>query len=412
LNKKIKCSAKIISYFQLILLGTNMVGFIKKVRNSEFRIIFKEKLYPKYDPNPLMDSTRVLIANAMKRFKDCETKKNSFQIKTEIQAYKKFWKCYPYDYFLCNLYTKDNPVTRDELINYIPGFFWYYLFLPHHTSYNLKSIINNKIVTEQFFQSLSISQPKTLCKLINGIYYSPQMQRYTFNQVEHEITDNLYEKLFVKPAWGGGSKGIYIFNKNESELYTTRENMVFNENFLAEITKTRDYIVQPGVVQDPGISKIYPRSVNTFRLITENKEGVSRVVCGVLRIGRGLNEVDNASAGGIFLKIDINCGIVGDEAMSYEYEKFVEHPDTHFIFHNYKIPRWDEIRKFATESADKLPFFIHLGWDIALTVNGPIAIEANLNPSIELLQIPYGGLREQFGIESPDYYWKNPGKRG
>lgn len=387
-----------------------MVRLIKKIKNSEYSMKLKEKFYPKYDSNPVY-SPRLLIAKAMQRFQDCDDKKNPNQIKTEIQAYKKFWKCYPHDYFLCDLYRKDNPITTEELINYIPGFFWYYLYLPNHTSYNFSMIINNKILTEQYFQGLNIPQPKTLCRIINGTLYSPQMQRCTFHQVQHELNDNSYEKLFVKPAWGGGSKGINIFHKNESEVYTTRQNRVFDQNFLSEIGKTNDYIIQPGVVQDPGISKIYPGSVNTCRLITENIDGVSRVVCGVLRIGRGQNEVDNASAGGLFLKIDIPSGKVGDQAMSYDAEKFTEHPDTRFVFQNFKISPWEEIRKFATESADKLPFFTHLGWDIALTVNGPIAIETNLNPGIEVLQIPYGGLKEAFRITDPDYYWRNPGKR-
>ena len=48
-------------------------------------------------------------------------------------------------------------------------------------------------------------------------------------------------------------------------------------------------------------------------------------------------------------------------------EKFSKHPDTQFEFRNFTIPRWDEIRNFALESAGKMPFFTHLGWDIALT---------------------------------------------
>jgi len=387
-----------------------MAGLIKKVSDSEIGMKIKEKLYPKYDLNPVTGS-RLVIANAIKRFRDCENKKNRYQIKTEIQAYKKFWTCYPYDYFVCNLYRNDNPVTEDEIINYIPYFFWYYLYLPHYTSYKLSTIIGNKIATEQFFQSLGIHQPKTLFRIINGNLYSPEMGRCTFHQIQQEIIDNSFEKIFVKPAWGGGSKGIYIFHKNESGFYTTHQNITFNENFLSNIGRTSDYIVQPGIVQDQGIARIYPGSVNTCRLITENIDGISRVVCGVLRIGRGKNEVDNASAGGLFLKIDITNGRVGNHAMSYEYEKFSAHPDTHFVFNNFTIPQWDEIRKFSTESADRLPFFSHLGWDIALTVNGPLAIETNLNPGIEVLQIPYGGLREAFGITDPDYFWKNPGKR-
>ena len=217
----------------------------------------KEKLYPNYDLKPVTRS-KLAIADAMKRFRDCDDKKNPHQIKTEIQEYKKFWKCYPYEYFLGDFYRKDSPITQDEIINYIPSFFWYYLFLPYHTDYTFSSIISNKIVTEQFFQGLGIRQPKTLGIIINRTLYSPRMERCTFNQVQHEITDNLCEKIFIKPAWGGGSKGIYVFHKNESGSYTTRQNMIFEENFLGKIGEKNDYIIQAGIVQDQELSGFIP----------------------------------------------------------------------------------------------------------------------------------------------------------
>jgi hypothetical protein len=114
---------------------------------------------------------------------------------------------------------------------------------------------------------------------------------------------------------------------------------------------------------------------------------------------------------GICALVNIYNGKLGDFATSYQNEKFSFHPDTHFEFHDKKITRWDEISKFVIESAEKLPFFTYLGWDIALTKTGPIAIETNLGVGIEALQLVNGGLRKVFGIDDPDYYWKNPGYR-
>ena len=169
--------------------------------------------------------------------------------------------------------------------------------------------------------------------------------------------------------------------------------------------------MQAGVLQDKEISTIFPGSVNTIRIITENLRGESRIVCAMLRMGRGQSGIDNASPGGIFIGIDIENGKVRDHARSKLNEKFSRHPDTGFEFRNFTISRWDEIQRFTIESADKIPLFAHLGWDIALTHEGPIAIETNINMGIESLQIANGGLREKFGITNPDYYWKNPGKR-
>jgi len=387
-----------------------MVKLIKKLKATEFGMKLREKFYPRFDSNPIV-SPQKNLAKSMKRYKACDSKKCQSQIKQEITICKKFWKCFPYHYYMYDLYQEYKQLTKEDLINYIPDFFWYYLYLPHHTSYEFWLLTDNKIITEQFFRSLKILQPDNLCSILNGRIYSPELMLMNYDQVELELERKNAKKIFVKPAESGQGKGIYIFHKSEDGKYISPENLFFTETFLAMIGKHNDHIIQEGITQHPEISAIYPESVNTIRIITENKNGDVQVVCAMMRIGRGKHEIDNASAGGIFLKIEIDNGKVGDFAMSYDGEKFSHHPDTHFIFHNFKIPDWDEILRFANESAGKLPFFTHLAWDISLTEQGPIAIEINLNPGINGLQISNGGLRHVFGIENPDYYWKNPGKR-
>jgi len=367
-----------------------------------------EKFYPgkKNDPEH-----KAMWEEAMIRFKECDNKKNTTQINQEIQLCKKFWKCYPHHYFTYDLYRKENQLTKEELINYIPHFFWYYLFLPHYRSSKYFLITGNKIITEQFFRSLKIAQPETLCRLFDGKLYSPAMKVSTYDQVLEELIIHNYKKLFVKPAHGHGGHGIYIFHITDDGRYVSRENIIFNQEFLDNLRKKQDYIIQAGIVQHPEISRIYPESVNTCRIYTENKYGSVRAVCAILQMGRSQNEVDNASSGGICTSININSGKIGDFAISNTCEKFTVHPDTKFEFHNFTIPRWGEIRKFAIESAGKMPFFTHLGWDIALTADGPVAVETNCNPSIDFNEVIEGGYREAFGIIDPDYYWKNPGKK-
>jgi len=250
-----------------------------------------------------------------------------------------------------------------------------------------------------------------LCVLLNGHLYSSDMDRLTFHQVQKELIGCNPEKLFVKPAEGSGGKNICIFHNHDGN-YVTQDNIFFDKKFLDTIGKKQDYIIQPGISQDPEIAKVYSKSVNTFRMITENKDGSARIICAILRLGRGQKEVDNASSGGLFLKIDTKNGNVGDYAWSLEGEKFSRHPDTNFEFPNFTISRWAEIQKFVIESANKQPFFPHFGWDIALTVNGPIVIEANKSPGLDSLQISYGGLKDEFGIMDPTYYWKNSRKMG
>lgn len=387
-----------------------MVRFIKKLKSTEWAMRIQEKLYPEHDPNP-NTSPRQSLAKAMKRYEECDTKKSVSQIRSEINLCKKFWKCFPYHYYLYDLYREDRPLSEPALLNYIPNFFWYYLYLPHHTSNRYWMITDNKIFTECYFKGNNIAQPDTLCKILDGRIYSPNMTLLDFDKLKQNAGSGNNKKIFMKPAESGRGLGFYVFHKNEGGDFLTLNNRIFNQQFLNAEGQKKAYIVQKGIIQHPALSSVFPASVNTIRIITENKNGDAAVLCAMLRIGRGLGEIDNASAGGIFLKIDLSSGELGDFALSYDCEKFPRHPDTGFVFKNYHIPLWDEVLLFARESASKIPYFTHLAWDIAVTKEGPIAIEINLGAGIDGLQISHGGLRETFGIDNPDYYWKNPGKR-
>ena len=68
-----------------------------------------------------------------------------------------------------------------------------------------------------------------------------------------------------------------------------------------------------------------------------------------------------------------------------------------FVFQKLHIPGWEKIMNFARESAGKIPYFTHLAWDIAVTENGPVAIEINLSPryqwTSDLLRRVTGSIR-------------------
>lgn len=385
-----------------------MGKILRKIRNSELAMRIKEKFFLTKGKAP---ATKLHYLLAMERFRKCKNKKPASQIKREIQICKKFWKCYPYHYFTQNLFLAEKEVTEEELINYIPHFFWFMLFLPHYISQKYSIIGANKIVMEHLFKSLNINKPKLSLFIFNRTLYSSTMECLTFKEARTILERNC-DKFFVKPAEGSGGKGIIIFNKNIQNQFVTRQNVIFNENFLTTIGGEHDYVIQPGLIQDREFSQIYPHSVNTCRIITENLGGEIRIVCAMLRLGRNHSEIDNISSGGISTHINIENGNFGDFAISYQGEKFEQHPDTHFIFHNNKISRWNDIQRFTINSAEKLPFFSYLGWDIALTVEGePVAIEVNSGPAIDIIEMTSGGLREAFHISNPDHFWKNPGKR-
>jgi len=388
-----------------------MIRYLRTIKNSEYAMVVKERLLPVLFRNSEIFPA-AQIEKAMERYRKCASKKRRSQIKKEIGSYEKFWNCYPYDYFLSDLYRADTTLPEDELVNYIPAFFWYCLYLPHHTSYENAPLINNKILTEFLFRGLNIAQAPALGMVIHGAIYNSDTTPTNYSKLMQAIQEKKPEKLFVKPVDGTGGLGLYIFTRTDPGQYSTQDSVIFNQDFLSSIGKSGDFIIQEGVVQDSEFSKIYPDSVNTCRIVTENMGGDVRTVCAMLRFGRSGLNVDNVTSGGLCVNIDVRDGTCGSYAVSYENEKFPRHPDTDFPFKNFRISRWKEIVDFANRSAEKLPYFAHLGWDIGMTEKGPLAIEANLDTGIEVLQLAYGrGLRKEFGIENPEFYWKNSGKR-
>jgi hypothetical protein len=95
-----------------------------------------------------------------------------------------------------------------------------------------------------------------------------------------------------------------------------------------------------------------------------------------LKIGRGDSVVDNGGAGGILCAIDPQTGVVthtGDENGNV----FEVHPETGEQIIGFTIPRWNEVSDLVKELAQITPSNRYTGWDIALSNDGWVLVEAN-----------------------------------
>lgn len=53
-----------------------------------------------------------------------------------------------------------------------------------------------------------------------------------------------------------------------------------------------------------------------------------------------------------------------------------------------KIPYWDEVVLMLSKAAKLVPEVKYVGWDIAITKDGPCLIEGNTSPGYKYYQIP------------------------
>lgn len=202
---------------------------------------------------------------------------------------------------------------------------------------------------------------------------------------------------FLKKIDGECADGVYSIKTKNGKILIDGHTF----NTLHEICGGGVFLLQDRLKsQHADISAIYPHSINTIRLVTVTNLHTKEVeVLGaVLRVGASGNHVDNWAVGGLAIGIDLSA----NKLRKYGYYKpgygikTDRHPDTGIIFSGYTIPFMSEAINTAIQFHKRLRNIHSIGWDIAITENGPCFIEGNDNWEISNLQVSSQGLSQQF----------------
>ncbi len=190
-------------------------------------------------------------------------------------------------------------------------------------------------------------------------------------------------EFFVKPIDGLQGRGTSLIRPGDDV-----------EAFVAT---ARNVIVQPRVRQHSLLRRLAPNSVNTVRIDTLPNGDRWLNNAAVLKVGIGENIVDNGSAGGISIGIDLATGRlhpVGHQKPKYGSKMFDRHPDTGVVFQDVVLPNWDLLRETVSRAADAMLPLRSLGWDVAITEEGVVLLETNHSWDPDLFEIAWGGLAD------------------
>jgi hypothetical protein len=332
-------------------------------------------------------------------YPDGKNHKPKETVKKELSMIKGFWKCDPMHYYRYRLYEKD--LSYDELIDYIPPYYFYNYHMPLVINAATLPITESKILLHEYLLSKKIETPVTVAIVKKGRIFNLSGVLLTLNEFSEKINASGSSLFFVKPAGGKGGKGIFTIRKNDDELYIN--NSPYDEKTFSNLIVNNDFIVQEALIQRSDISSINPTSVNTLRVITQFEGGEYKISAVVLRIGRKGSFVDNSAQGGISVNVDTESGNLNRYAYTeHTNERFERHPDTGFIFGGFIINKWSLIRQEILEYAGEATEFREVAWDIAVLEDRISVIELNLNYGIDHLQCCIGGMRRKLNI-NPSY---------
>ncbi len=176
-----------------------------------------------------------------------------------------------------------------------------------------------------------------------------------------------------------GSGGASVEKRTAEEISDRKafyDHAAANRIYLEELVR-----------QHPDMNVLCPASVNTIRFMTYNDNGTPILLWCGLRVGNGVNPVDNFHSQGMGVLIDPQTGKLQGVAIDKDNVEFTTHPTTGVVFDGFQLPDFQEAKQMVLDACLMSDKILMIGWDIALSDKGPLIIEANRWPGFDLVQV-------------------------
>jgi Sugar-transfer associated ATP-grasp len=210
--------------------------------------------------------------------------------------------------------------------------------------------------------------------------------------------------LFVKPRQGNGGHQAERYDFSNG-TYRNSLGVQFNKTellaYLLQQSLKDDFIVQPRLVNHPALGDISNDALSTVRVLTcRNERGEPEATNVAFRMAVGSNSVvDNFHQGGLATKVDMSTGSIG-EASDIGIKPGMGwrdmHPVSGVTFKGRRLPDWQAVLDLACEAHCAFPNRVMVGWDVAMLEDGPMIVEGNGKPDLDIHQrVERGPLGDQ-----------------
>ncbi|MDD3303370.1 MAG: sugar-transfer associated ATP-grasp domain-containing protein [Clostridia bacterium] len=265
---------------------------------------------------------------------------------------------------------------------YMAGFVDYKVFKMYLLNKEQRATYITRGVNNNYVKLLN--DPEAMKKVDNKLefnkIYSEFIKRdwISLTEVSYEEFEMFFKKhkdIIVKPVDEMCGKGVAkITLKEDTDIKVVYDELIKNNQIL----------IEECVKQNNEIAKLNPSSVNTLRVVTLKKENEVKVLFTALRIGNG-KSVDNFNNGGMFTVVNED-GTITKPAISKDGTVYTEHPLTHEKIVGFKLPNFDIALDTAKKCASQIEKVRYIGFDVVITEDDALILEANPFPGHDLYQ--------------------------
>ncbi|HEY3147914.1 MAG TPA: sugar-transfer associated ATP-grasp domain-containing protein [Dongiaceae bacterium] len=210
-----------------------------------------------------------------------------------------------------------------------------------------------------------------------------------------EATDMnaLDRHLFIKPRAWRGARGSLWLQRIAPFTWRTKGGVVWTRDELFEYlrceSRSRDLLLQSMLVNHPAIADLAEQSLIAIRVFTTLDEtGAPVVTHAMLRVISKLEPTWHSKREHA-TRIDLASGRLGRMCNDKDLWPGCwsdRHPVTGAPVNGRVLEAWPQIRALALEAQLVFSDRMLVGWDIALTPEGPVVLEGNSYPDVHFLQ--------------------------
>lgn len=217
----------------------------------------------------------------------------------------------------------------------------------------------------------------------------------------HAPIHALDRDLFVKLMRGRGTKQTAAYRRAGPWTYLDRNRKrrtiddvvehVRHQSLALAGRKTTPVIVQPRLYNHPALADLADESLIAIRVVTcLDREGRPQVTHGLLRVLTKIEPAwetypDTEYGAAIDIATGRLSAMTGDKPQTC-LAWYDEHPITGVPVRGRLVPHWEALCALAERAHTLFPGCIVIGWDLALTADGPVLLEGNSNMDVSFIQ--------------------------
>lgn len=268
----------------------------------------------------------------------------------------------------------------------------------------MATFVANKALFTALIRQLGFRTTETQAVVSNLRRFGDIQALATEAQIRRFLETEARFPLFGKPQFNSGSFGSALLERLDGdEIVLGDGRRIMLDAFCREILSEygAGYLLQTAVAQHESIKRVIGNAVGTIRMVTVRQETMPELLYALWKIPSPEAMSDNFwQTGSMIAPVSVDSGEVGlcRTGTGLEMHEQEAHPVSGVRFAGLQIPFWEEARAMTCEGHALFPEYGVIGWDVAITPEGPALIECNDSPFHTLYQ-----LANRRGIRNADF---------